>query len=129
VGILRVLVIEDDQGVTAALRQVLALDGHEVVTAADGTTGLALLQALPTPDVVLLDLALPGMTGGELAGRVAEDPVLRGTPLIVMTATTQADLLPPPATYRALLRKPFEVDEVLRCIAQTTVQTHAPVGA
>ena len=117
-AILRVLVIEDDGGITAALELVLAVDGHEVLVAPDGITGLKRLRTPPPPDIVLVDLALPGMGGRELVELVAGDSGMDRVPIIVMTAASGADLLPKSGTYRALLRKPFEIEEVLRLVAQ-----------
>jgi CheY-like chemotaxis protein len=117
VCVARVLIVEDDRGVGAALAQVLELGGCEVETAFDGLAGLQRLRTQPPPDLLLLDLALPGLSGRELLERLADDARLRQLPVVVMTATRQPALLPPAGTYRALLYKPFEVDEVLRLVA------------
>lgn len=62
----KVLVVEDNRDVLAALRSRLELDGHTVNTAADGLEGLARLLQL-RPDVSIVDIGLPGLTGFELA--------------------------------------------------------------
>jgi signal transduction histidine kinase len=62
----RVLVIEDNADVLAALRSKLEMDGHTVSTAADGLEGLARLLKLQ-PEVSIVDIGLPGLTGFELA--------------------------------------------------------------
>jgi DNA-binding response OmpR family regulator len=75
----RVLLIEDDASIVAGLRLNLALEGYEVVTASDGEGGLQ-LAGETKPDLVLLDIVLPGMNGLEvlrrLRARDAEVPVL-----------------------------------------------------
>jgi DNA-binding response OmpR family regulator len=62
----KVLVIEDNDDVLAALRSKLELDGHTVSTAADGVEGLTRLLKLK-PEVSIVDIGLPGLTGFELA--------------------------------------------------------------
>jgi signal transduction histidine kinase len=63
-----VLVVEDNEDVLAALRSKLEMDGHTVSTAADGLEGLARLLKL-RPEVSIVDIGLPGLTGFELARR------------------------------------------------------------
>ena len=63
-----VLVVEDNEDALAALRSMLELDGHRVATQADGQSGLAALLA-ERPDVAIVDIGLPGLTGYELAKR------------------------------------------------------------
>lgn len=114
---MRVLIIEDDFGIATILDQVLTMEGHEVAIEFDGLAGLNRLQTLPPPDVVLLDLAIPGLRGRDLVERLMEDPRLKPVPVVLMTAATQPNLFPKPGSYRALLRKPFEVDEILNTLS------------
>jgi two-component system response regulator MprA len=80
---MQVLVIDDDDGVRAAVRRALVLDGHEVLMAESGQAGLDQL-AVSTPDAVILDLGLPDIDGMEVCRR------LRGTgdrtPVLMLTA-------------------------------------------
>ena len=111
------LVIEDDVAIAAILDEVLTMEGHEVSMEFDGLAGLNRLKTLPPPDVILLDLALPGLRGRCLVERFLEDPRLKPVPVVLMTAAVQPNLFPRPGTYRALLRKPFEVDEILNALS------------
>jgi DNA-binding response OmpR family regulator len=79
----RILVIEDDEGIRGAVADALRSEGYEVLTAADGTRGLALGLA-EDPDLVLLDLMLPGLDGFEVLRRLRADHVQ--TPVLVVTA-------------------------------------------
>ena len=58
----RILVIEDNKNLATGLRNNLEIEGYEVHVAADGTTGLSSAKAL-SPDLIVLDLMLPGMDG------------------------------------------------------------------
>ena len=72
------------------------------------------------PDVVLLDLWMPGLDGAEVCRRLKADPRTRGAPVVFVTATPaalrRADLGACP--YDAVLRKPFDIAEVLATVAR-----------
>jgi DNA-binding response OmpR family regulator len=78
----RVLLIEDDRAVRTGLELALTRQGHVVDAAGTGERGLELLRAAP-PDVVVLDLMLPGMDGFEICRRIRTDGDL---PIIMLTA-------------------------------------------
>lgn len=82
----RVLVIEDDPDIALSLRLKLERDGgFEVVTAHDGAAGLRQAMDHP-PDLVLLDVNLPGMDGFEVCRHLRKDPATAQTPIIMLTA-------------------------------------------
>lgn len=66
------------------LRLLLENDGHDVVTADNGSVALALAASF-TPDVVILDIGMPGMDGYEIARRLRLDPSMARTTLIALT--------------------------------------------
>ena len=80
---MKILVIDDDPAVSASLDRALRLEGYEVETAADGSSGLAAL-ALSPPDALVLDLGLPDIDGLEVCKRMraAKDD----TPVLMLTA-------------------------------------------
>ena len=80
----RVLVIDDDPAVATLLARLVAKDGYEVEIVGDGPAALAAI-ANRAPDVILLDVMLPGMTGFELCGRLKQDPRTRLTPVVLVT--------------------------------------------
>jgi CheY-like chemotaxis protein len=67
-----VAIVEDETDVREALRQVLELAGHRVHTAGDGVSGLEKIRSR-RPDVAILDIGLPGISGYEIARRLRED--------------------------------------------------------
>jgi DNA-binding response OmpR family regulator len=82
----RILVIEDDPDIALSLRLKLERDGgFEVATAHDGAAGLRLAVAQP-PDLVLLDVNLPGMDGFEVCRHLRREPATAATPVIMLTA-------------------------------------------
>jgi len=86
----RILHIEDDPRNRLLVRKLLAADGHEVIDAADGLEGVrfALSQR---PDLVLVDLNIPGLDGYEVTLRLRSDEALRGVPIIAITAEGDRD--------------------------------------
>jgi len=87
-GPLQVLLVEDNPAAAEGLRELLALWGHEVSFAADGETALRAAAGEP-PDVVLLDLGLPGMDGFEVARRLRRQPGLEDVLLVAVTGYGQ----------------------------------------
>jgi DNA-binding response OmpR family regulator len=79
----RILVVEDEDSIREALADALVSEGYEVLTAADGRRGLE-LGLSEDPDLVVLDLMLPGMDGFEVLRRLRADRVV--TPVLVLTA-------------------------------------------
>jgi CheY-like chemotaxis protein len=84
----RVLVVDDSQDGADTLARLLCADGHEVRTAADGPSALAAVAAF-RPDVVLLDISLPGMDGYELAEQIRQAPEMRSAVLVALTGYGQ----------------------------------------
>jgi two-component system response regulator MprA len=107
----RVLVIEDDEQILKFLKRGLAYEGYEVDTAMDGPSGLAIARDNP-PDLVVLDLMLPGMDGLEVCRRLrAGGPV----PILILTAkdTVTDRIQGLDMGADDYMVKPFELDELL----------------
>ncbi len=115
----RILVVDDNEDIAWTLAAVLESHGFEVRTAREGEQALALAQAFE-PDVVVLDIALPGMSGHELAHRLRASP--RGRAMVLVAATgwgSEADRQATAAAgFDAHLIKPVAVAELQTAIAQ-----------
>jgi DNA-binding response OmpR family regulator len=107
-----VLIIDDDRETNEAIASALATENYDCVPAYDGLQGLEKLVA-QRPDVVLLDLELPGMEGTELLLRKAKLPPVAKTPVIIITAVSNPPMLDGTV---AMLRKPFSLEELLSAI-------------
>jgi signal transduction histidine kinase len=81
----RVLHIEDDPRNRLLVRKLLASEGHEVIDAADGLEGVRLAMA-QRPDLVLVDLNIPGLDGYEVTLRLRSEAALQGVPIVAITA-------------------------------------------
>jgi CheY-like chemotaxis protein len=113
----RVLIVEDHPTMRAAMRLVLEPEGFEVLEAVDGQEALAIVGR-ERPEIVLLDLNIPGMAGEDLLRSVKEDPELRATRVVVVTAAGEEE------RHRSLelgadgfLTKPFGPTDLLRTVA------------
>ncbi len=81
----RVLIIEDDRDIVELVRYNLANEGFQVSAAADGSAGLAAVKKSP-PDVLLLDLMLPKLSGLEICKEIRRDAALNRLPILMLTA-------------------------------------------
>jgi len=106
-----VLVIEDDDAISDLLRRGLTYEGYKVSVAQDGTTGLRMARDAP-PDLVVLDLMLPGIDGLEVCRRLrAADNI----PILVLTArgTVSDRIAGLDSGADDYMVKPFSIDELL----------------
>lgn len=113
----RALVVDDDPSVREMLQLVLTLEGYDVVTAHDGCEALT-ATATTHPDVIVLDVMMPGIDGPGVAAALRADPELAGIPIVFCTALADAEeILAPCMTSRdAFIGKPFDNDQLLRLI-------------
>lgn len=86
----RILVVEDNPLNLKLVRDVLDVSGYEVVGAPSAEEGLALAVS-SAPDLVLMDIQLPGMDGYEALRRLREDPRLDAVPVVALTAFAMPD--------------------------------------
>ncbi len=86
-----VLVVEDDREAADLLRWILEDEGCQVLVETDAAAALETARELPLPDLVLLDLELPGaMDGRDLLAAIRADPSLSGIPVVVVSGSPDA---------------------------------------
>jgi two-component system alkaline phosphatase synthesis response regulator PhoP len=85
---MRVLVIDDEAPIRLLCRVNLEDEGMEVLEAGDGPTGLELARS-EVPDVVLMDVMMPGLDGWQVAGLLLDDPATRDVPIVFLTARAE----------------------------------------
>ncbi len=115
----KILVIEDDQDIQKLTRANLAASGYKVFVADNGESGVKLSRR-ERPDLVLLDLRLPDMSGWDVLMLIRTDRRLKRLPVIIMTATAPQGTDYKLASMRTAgyLIKPFEIKELVRKVAQ-----------
>jgi len=111
----RILLIDDERSFNHVLKLNLEETGaYEVRTRNKGTKALAAAREFK-PDLILLDIRMPDISGGEVASQIEADPDLKNTQIVFLTATGEKDYEDIVAS-RALIRKPATVEEIIECI-------------
>lgn len=125
----RILVVDDEPSVTRSLK--LNLEGtlrYEVRTENDATHAVAAAREFH-PDLILLDVVMPGLDGCDVSARIHADSELRDTPIVFLTALATNDdtgsrmMIAGSTVYVA---KPVLLGELIRCIEQTLSPTGQP---
>jgi CheY-like chemotaxis protein len=122
---MRVLVVEDDAWIRSLLADILPAEGYIVEEASNGASAVRMAKE-HRPDVVLLDLAMPEMSGLDVWRELKNDSATDEVPVIVVSAYTA--LLPNDGALSAdgVVQKPFDLDVLLEQIKRVT--THPTAG-
>jgi CheY-like chemotaxis protein len=113
-----ILIVEDDPRTAGVVRSALELEGDPawgVAIACDGLHALEMAAQTP-PDVVLLDVRLPGLDGGEVYRRLRANCSAGHTRVLFLTAGTSLDLYQRGIDDGVLLRKPFDIQELVELV-------------
>ncbi len=115
----KILIVEDEQVLLKLESMLLKSKGYQVIGTSDGAEALA-VAARERPDLVLLDVMLPGMDGFQVCRRLKEAPETRDIPVVMLTARTRQDDV---ARGRAVgaceyISKPFQSAQVTGVIAR-----------
>jgi len=108
------LIIEDDRDIVALFRHVLDLAGYHTEIVLDGKVAVECL-ARSTPDIVLLDLGLPHVSGGEILTLMRADERLKNVPVVVITAHPHVAEILPEAPQLVLI-KPVNIEQMSKLI-------------
>lgn len=107
------LVVDDDLAIREVVSEVLRDEGYDVTCAADGVQAMDALRRAPQPDLMLLDLMMPVMSGWEVLEQVQENSDLRKVPIVIVSAMTA------PGGHEHLA-KPIDLDRLLATVGRLT---------
>jgi DNA-binding response OmpR family regulator len=112
-----VLIIEDEKLIIVSTQMVLEAAGFRVESAINGEDGIAKAKST-APDLVLLDIMMPGIDGWETLTRLKRDPATAGIPVVIFTAREHSRGHQKSAEMGAAdyFRKPFEPDELIELV-------------
>ena len=119
----RILIVDDDVDGVDALKYLLESEGYVVDSASNGREGLQHLHDGPKPCVVILDLAMPVMTGWQFLAAKDGDAALSKIPVIVLTASQPTSY----ARCEPMMVKPVDLDALLNqidCCCHSKPPTH-----
>jgi response regulator RpfG family c-di-GMP phosphodiesterase len=117
-----ILLIDDEQDVLMLMGQMLQIKGYNVVTADNGVEGKK-LAASEKPDVIILDISMPGMDGGQVAEELKESPETKDIPIIFLTGLLTKEI---EANNRNLVggnimfAKPVNIEKLVKKIQSLT---------
>lgn len=117
-----VLVVEDDPDLRLMLVTALELAGRRVITACNGRDALQLARA-HRPSLVVLDLMLPVVSGEDVAQALLADQTLKKTPVIVVSARHDAELVAARIQAAGCLTKPLSLEAFVRLVNDATKRT------
>ncbi len=110
----KVLIVDDDNDLREIVCAVLEDADYDVHGAASGAEALARLTGSQRPQLILLDLMMPVMTGFELRERLLAQPDLASIPVVVMTASRGFDVTPLEAA--GVVYKPLDIDALVTAV-------------
>ncbi|MDV2684543.1 response regulator [Alkalihalophilus sp. As8PL] len=118
----KVLVVDDQYGIRVLLTEILQKDGYQLYQAANGVQALKVVEE-DSPDLVLLDMKIPGMDGLEILRRIKEKH--EEIQVIMMTAYGELNLINEAMQLGAITHfaKPFDIDDVRKVIKDHLVTT------
>lgn len=116
-----VVLVEDEVNIAEAIRFLLSNEGWRVETLANGTTAVEVIRNA-SPDLVMLDVMLPGKSGFEILHELRGDPATEGLPILMLTARGQSRdrEMAEKAGVSRFMTKPFSNAEMLDAVRALT---------
>jgi len=112
-----ILVCDDDAGIVDVATLILEEQGYEVATASRGEEVLTAIQD-PRPDLVILDLWMPGITGDKITQRLKQNSDTASIPVIIFSANRDTQKIATEVGANACISKPFDISELEEKVAQ-----------
>lgn len=123
----RILVVDDTPALLDVIRKCLEDEGYTVSTCLESRNAVRMAQENP-PDVIMLDVVMPEVSGWEVLAELRSDPLFARTPVIVCTAYVSEAMgrlteLTGPDQHLGLLPKPFDLEELIEVVDSVTSAT------
>lgn len=109
-----VFTIDDNPLISMVIRLALTDEGHSVIAFENCSEAYAKLETGLKPDIILVDLKMPRMSGKELVEKMRSNPKFNRIPVTIITGSIPStESLPSEDTYQALIIKPFDLQELI----------------
>jgi CheY-like chemotaxis protein len=117
----KILIVDDDVTITELMKALVKMDGHEPTTVNDSLKAMEVAQSV-NPDLITLDLMMPGLTGFELCELLHNDPKFSNIPIVIVSARDDSESKQKAiqAGANAYITKPFGVDDFMGKIKELT---------
>lgn len=112
----KVMVVDDEEDIRITVGQLLEVSGYEVITAENGADCLKKLER-ETPDLVILDIMMPGMSGWDVAARIKGNDKWTNVPIVFLTAKgDEMSIGMGEFASEEYIVKPFDVAQLKKCV-------------
>jgi DNA-binding response OmpR family regulator len=113
----KILIVDDDVTITDLMKALVSMEGHEPTTVNDSLQAVDVAKSVD-PDLITLDLMMPGLTGFELCEMLSKDPDFSKTPIVIISAKDDPESKEKAmkAGAKDYITKPFGVDDFLEKI-------------
>jgi CheY-like chemotaxis protein len=112
-----VFTIEDNPSISMVINLALTDEGHTVIVFNDCLKAYEELEKGMKPDIILVDLRMPGMNGKELIEKIRANPKINNVPVTIITGSIPSEeTLPPKGSYQALMQKPFDLQDLINTV-------------
>lgn len=113
----KILIVDDDITITELMKALVKMEGHEPTTVNDSLQAMEIAKSL-NPDLITLDLMMPGLTGFELCKLLHDDPKFTNTPIVIVSAKDDPESMEQAKQAGATdyLTKPFGLEDFLNKI-------------
>lgn len=108
----KILIVEDDEQTRFLLQSSLANHNHSIAAVKNGREAIQML-IMEQPDLVLLDMMMPGVDGAEVIRTIRSTPELEAIPIIVVSGVAQPESIPEISLADLILSKPIPIDNLL----------------
>ena len=110
----KILIVDDDATITELMKTLVKMEGHEPTTVNDSLKAIEVAESV-NPDLITLDLMMPGLTGFELCELLHNDPRFANTPIVIVSARDDKESKEKARLAGACdyLTKPFGMDEFI----------------
>lgn len=117
----KILIVDDDVTITELMKALITMEGHQATTVNDSTKALDIANSV-NPDLITLDLMMPGLTGFELCELLHNDPRFANTPIMIVSARDDHESRQKAlqAGAKDYLTKPFGVNDLIQKIKELT---------
>jgi CheY-like chemotaxis protein len=117
-----ILVVDDEPVLRTIVREILHEEGYAVIEAADGRVMLEIMARV-RPDLVLMDVMMPGIDGREAYRQLRANPEHRDVPVVMMSAGVRPIRLDP--SIAGFMAKPFDLNQLVQLVARLIGHPHA----